>query len=152
MVGGRPLSFVENLFASYYIPRPVVQPRAIVPRNPGELEDSGKLEVLRERFEMYRSGTSTSALFGGGGGGAGGAVDGIGGNNGGNNKNSALSSFAVPQGQFAGLAGGVVVLDKTQEAFATTKEGEGKPTVVAPNYTQGIKAMAEVEKVGESFE
>ena len=75
MVGGRPLSFVENLFASYYIPRPVVQPRAIVPRDPGEVDDTGKLDLLRQRFEMYRTGKIPEGmLLGGSAGGAGGAV------------------------------------------------------------------------------
>jgi hypothetical protein len=138
MVGGRPLSFVENLFASYYIPRPVVQPRAIVPRDPGEVDDTGRLQLLRERFELYRTGRMPE-----GGGGQGGLFGGAGGGNNNNSNNNSGSAGAAEAAR----------VEKTEEGFgAATQPGEGPRQLTPPNYAQGIKAMADVEKVGEHFQ
>ncbi|MCL2639512.1 MAG: hypothetical protein FWD53_01575 [Phycisphaerales bacterium] len=135
LVGGRPMSFIQNLYASYYVPRPVVQPKSFAGLKPAEHEDGVDMRKLQKEFEKF-SGQDSS-------------------------RNQGYS-----HGSLFGDTGETKPPEKEQEEelsndandeFALHATGGGLNSssaaqVVPPNYLQGVAALAEVQKVGDSFQ
>jgi hypothetical protein len=147
MVSGRPLSFIENLYASYYIPRPVVQPRPLITTG-GESDSAADLQKLKDRFDAYR----LSIAGGGGDATGGGALFGSENNN--NGLNNGLPTRQDPRPQ-AIKPGTPAVIPATPDEVNIVNNGGvlGGAVVVigAPNWAQGVSAMGEVEKMGDNF-
>lgn len=127
LVGGRPISFIQDLYQPLYVPRPRVQPKTYASLTPQTYDDG--VELARERMTLTppppaspmpagaaagRGGRGGGGGFGGGG--AGGAL-------------GARSSAAVAEADLADRA-------------------ENLPS----DFTQGVRSIAEAGKVGEMFQ
>jgi hypothetical protein len=123
LVGGRPISFIEDLYQPLYAPRPVVQPRLYAGLTP-QTYDEGMNE------KALNSPAPTAAFGGGGFGGGGGGRGGRGGNA--RVLNGALSRELAQQ-----QAGAPMMT----------------PAAVPPaDFAQGVAALADASKVGEMFQ
>ncbi|HEX4793686.1 MAG TPA: DUF4139 domain-containing protein [Humisphaera sp.] len=101
LVSGRPISFIQDLYNSQYIPRPVVQPPTIATLEPQTYAGGitrEELEKLQEARAKEAGGINYAFLMGGRGGGFGGSAGFGGGGRGGRG--------ADQEGLFGGSAGG----------------------------------------------
>ena len=141
LVGGRPMSFIENLYASYYIPRPVAQPRVSFGQNVNEHADGVDMGKLRERFDKF--GGHGGALGGGAGGGGMGIQPpqlALGATAGEPSTQPKPDGMDVRSEEWGGGAG------------ASLGGNGGSGGMAAPNYMQGVAALASVMKIGQNFQ
>jgi hypothetical protein len=127
LVGGRPISFIEDLYQPLYVPRPRVQPRTYASLSPQTydegLEAAKEREQLQAQFPASPPALAARASAGRGGGGGGGGGGGWGGQ-------GAQSSAAFDVNGPAGA------MDKA----------------LPSDFTQGVRSIAESGKVGEMFQ
>lgn len=127
LVGGRPLSFIENLYQPLYVPRPVSQPNTYASLRPQTYDqgvDSTDIEHATRLPNQNGGGVSGGVTGGmGGGGGTGGLFTDTGG------------------GARGGIAGGGVA-----------KVTDLAEKLTPPDYTQGVASIANAAKVGEMFQ
>ncbi|HEY4328764.1 MAG TPA: hypothetical protein VGN88_03440 [Phycisphaerae bacterium] len=137
LVGGRPISFIEDLYQPLYVPRPRVATKTYASLTPQTYEDgvdtSNMLPAQPGRGAAPSA--TPSAPSGGGRGGRGGGAGGAGGGGGG---------FGGGGGGGGGLGGAGAGGLGGQEAAAMPE---------APvDYAQGVKSIADAAKVGEMFQ
>jgi hypothetical protein len=127
LVGGRPISFIEDLYQPLYVPRPRVQPRTYASLSPQTydegLEAAKEREQLQAQFPASPPALAARASAGRGGRGGGGGGGGFGGQ-------GAQSSAAFDVNGPAGA------MDKA----------------LPSDFTQGVRSIAESGKVGEMFQ
>ncbi|HVX86841.1 MAG TPA: DUF4139 domain-containing protein [Phycisphaerae bacterium] len=125
LVGGRPISFIEDLYQPLYAPRPVVQPRLYASLTP-QTYDEGMADKAAAAPAPAAAMSPPGAGGGfGGGGGRGGLRQ---------SQNSAFSTNGA--------------VDVPTYNLQAAKVAEPAPA----NYTQGVTALADATKVGEMFQ
>ncbi len=128
LVGGRPLSFIENLYQPLYIPRPVVQPQANASLTP-QTYDAGS-EVPAKAANNSTDGNHFSDTSGGS------ASTGSG---------NLYSDTPTPRPPSFNLS------DVTKNG-ATTGGSTGAAAETPPDYAQGVASIANAAKIGEMFQ
>jgi hypothetical protein len=129
LVGGRPISFIEDLYQPLYVPRPVVQPKTYASLKPQTYDEGmdNEAKVANGPAGATGFGTANAGGFGGGGGrggrGAGAAA-------------APMAARAVQPPTF-----------NLQQAAQMSDS-----SMSAANYAQGVASLAEAAKVGEMFQ
>jgi hypothetical protein len=142
LVGGRPLSFIENLYQPLYVPRPVSQPNTYASLRPQTYDqglDSDGRNAARLSSENW-----------GGGGGAGGTGGGGGGGLFSDTRGGRLHppQFNLQQITASGATSG----GGAQKGAGLYTDTTGAAPETPPDYTQGVASVANAAKVGEMFQ
>jgi hypothetical protein len=125
LVGGRPISFIEDLYQPLYVPRPVVQPKTYASLKPQTYEEGMDAEAQQKALGLT-PGTSAGV-------GSRGAAGGFGG--GGGIASRAAPAAAAPM-----------------PPMSLAENGRLADFAAQANYAQGIASVAEAAKVGEMFQ
>ncbi len=130
LVGGRPISFIQNLYQPLYVPRPVVAPKTYASLTPQTYDDGVQELAATPPANQPVFPGGARATGGGGFGGVGGVVAG-GGGRGGRGGVAPVAASAAP----------------TFDARLAAEDA------AAPvDYAQGVKSIADAAKVGEMFQ
>jgi hypothetical protein len=129
LVGGRPISFIQDLYQPLYVPRPRVAPKTYASLTP-QTYDEG-LAGERERAVLTPAAPSaapapanaTAGRGGRGGGGGGGA--------------------------FGGGAGSLAARSRNEDM---DKDAFNAPADLPSDFSQGVRSLADASKVGEMFQ
>jgi hypothetical protein len=132
LVGGRPISFIEDLYQPLYVPRPVVQPKTYASLKPQTYDEGMDAEAKAVNGPAGASGFGNA-----GGGGGGGGFGGRGGGRG-----------AAPGAAAARAA--APAAPPTFNLQAVTEASDSSS--MAANYAQGVASIAEAAKIGEMFQ
>jgi hypothetical protein len=123
LVGGRPISFIEDLYQPLYVPRPVVQPKTYASLKPQTYEEGmdavPQEKALGSNIGGARGGRGAAGGFGGGGG---------------------LASRAAP------------AVPPPLPSMSMAENARMADFSAQANYAQGIASVAEAAKVGEMFQ
>jgi len=134
LVGGRPISFIQDLYQPLYVPRPRVQPKTYASLTPQTYEDG--IDIANaERPPAQQAGAR------GGGGGAAGGRGGRGG----------APAAAPANGPAGGFGGGGVLLGGAALSSSLARDQELSDLSQA-DFAQGVRSIADASKVGEMFQ
>jgi len=138
LVGGRPISFIEDLYQPLYVPRPTVQPKTYASLTPqtyeGGMETAAEAQkaALVNRDAVAFSGGAVGGAGRGGRGGGGGGGGGFGGGGGG--APAAAAPAAMPS------------------MAAQQREDLARARDMPLDFAQGVQSIADASKVGQMFQ
>jgi hypothetical protein len=138
LVGGRPISFIQDLYQPLYVPRPRVQPKTYASLTPQTYDDG--IGAENERVPLTGTtagagrGVAVGGALGGGRGGRGGAGGGGGGFGGGAGPANGPEAAAAP------MARDMIV------------QRQGQAENLPSDFSQGVRSIADAGKVGEMFQ